>query len=489
KVKLQEFRKCPYLDTINRNYLDFDFEKLCSVSLTNFNVYACLVCGKFFQGRGQNTHAYTHSVQASHHVWINLNTNKIYCLPDNYEVVDSSLADVGRALAPQFSEEQLAALDGSSTLARDVFGVAYLPGYIGLNNLRCTDFVSVTLHALAHVAPLRDFFLRPENYAHSTSPLVHRFGEVMRKIWSPHNFKSSVSPHEFVQAITVASRKRFRIGDQAEAVDFLAWLLNSLHQGLGGTRKKNSSIVHHCFQGTVYVTTHTKKRKQIKLDSDDESSEDEDGAQESKGEEKGEGSGEWEVSEGESPFLHLTLKIPDTPLFKDSQGGNIIPQVPLFTALEKFDGRSWTDQVKFGVHTRRQYRLQSLPRYLIFHLTRFTKNNFFLEKNPTIVNFPVKNLELKDYFLPAQDEMPTEEELAGMPYNLLANVCHDSPPGAGGDGKLDPLKAGTYRVHVHNKASGQWYEIQDLHVTETEPERIGVSESYLLIYERKETAA
>lgn len=33
-----------------RSVLDFDFEKLCSVSLSNINVYACLVCGKYFQG-------------------------------------------------------------------------------------------------------------------------------------------------------------------------------------------------------------------------------------------------------------------------------------------------------------------------------------------------------------------------------------------------------------------------------------------------------
>lgn len=31
-----------YLDTINRARLDFDFEKLCSVTLSNINVYACL---------------------------------------------------------------------------------------------------------------------------------------------------------------------------------------------------------------------------------------------------------------------------------------------------------------------------------------------------------------------------------------------------------------------------------------------------------------
>lgn len=39
-----------FLDTVNRYMLDFDFEKLCSVSLSNLNVYACLVCGKYYQG-------------------------------------------------------------------------------------------------------------------------------------------------------------------------------------------------------------------------------------------------------------------------------------------------------------------------------------------------------------------------------------------------------------------------------------------------------
>lgn len=48
-------KKCPYLDTVDRQHLDFDMEKVCSVTLSNMNIYACLVCGKFFQGRGQTT--------------------------------------------------------------------------------------------------------------------------------------------------------------------------------------------------------------------------------------------------------------------------------------------------------------------------------------------------------------------------------------------------------------------------------------------------
>lgn len=49
QAKTELSRKCPYLDTIDRAVLDFDFEKLCSVSLSRINVYACLVCGKYFQ--------------------------------------------------------------------------------------------------------------------------------------------------------------------------------------------------------------------------------------------------------------------------------------------------------------------------------------------------------------------------------------------------------------------------------------------------------
>jgi U4/U6.U5 tri-snRNP-associated protein 2 len=68
-------------------------------------------------------------------------------------------------------------------------------------------------------------------------------------------------------------------------------------------------------------------------------------------------------------------------------------QVPIFELLRKFDGGREHDDVKTG---RRRYRLTRLPPYLVLHMKRFAKNNFFWEKNPTIVNFPVRNLELRD---------------------------------------------------------------------------------------------
>jgi U4/U6.U5 tri-snRNP-associated protein 2 len=51
RQRRQELVKGLYLETVDRTMLDFDFEKLCSVSMNNINVYACLTCGKYFQGK------------------------------------------------------------------------------------------------------------------------------------------------------------------------------------------------------------------------------------------------------------------------------------------------------------------------------------------------------------------------------------------------------------------------------------------------------
>ena len=75
--------------------------------------------------------------------------------------------------------------------------------------------------ALSHVTPLRDYFLRDENYRSIKRPpgdqmflLVKRFGELLRKLWNPRNFKAHVSPHEMLQAVVLLSKKRFQITKQ-----------------------------------------------------------------------------------------------------------------------------------------------------------------------------------------------------------------------------------------------------------------------------------
>ncbi|GFW69833.1 hypothetical protein TNCV_2549481 [Trichonephila clavipes] len=118
--------------------------------------------------------------------------------------------------------------------------------------------------ALSHVPPLRDFFLREENYGSLKRPpgdtlflLVQRFGELLRKLWNPRNFKAHVSPHEMLQAVVLCSKKNFQITEQGDPIAFLSWFLNSLHSALNGTKKLNSSIVYSTFQGSLRIYTRT----------------------------------------------------------------------------------------------------------------------------------------------------------------------------------------------------------------------------------------
>ncbi|KAI9161500.1 hypothetical protein LWI28_018026 [Acer negundo] len=248
-----------------KTVLDFDFRKLCSVSLSDFNVYACLVCGKYYQGRGQKSHAYTHSLEAGHHIYINLQTEKVYCLPDGYEINDPSLDDIMHVLNPRFTKEQLKQIDKNKLWSRALDGSDYLPGMVGLNNIMGTDFVNVTIQSLMRVAPFRNFFLICENYRHCKSPFVHRFGELTQKIWHARNFKGQVSPHEFLQAVM----GRFQIGPQSKPFEFMSWLLNTLHKDLR-TSKKNTSIIYDCFQGELEVVKEIPNKTGMKENEDDQ---------------------------------------------------------------------------------------------------------------------------------------------------------------------------------------------------------------------------
>ena len=115
-----------------------------------------------------------------------------------------------------------------------------------------------------------------------------------------------------------------------------------------------------------------------------------------------------------TPFYMLGLDLPPPPLFQDVMEKSIIPQVALTACMSKYDGATEHDVPRGG---RKTYAVEALPPYLILHMKRFTRNNFFVEKNPTIVTFPVRNLELRD-------ALPLPPGLASK-YHLVANVCHD----------------------------------------------------------------
>ena len=69
--------------------------------------------------------------------------------------------------------------------------------------------------------------------------------------------------------------------------------------------------------------------------------------------------------------------------------------------LEKFNGEKEKEYKLKGEERRdpliKRFRISKLPEVLIFQISRFAKNNFFVEKNPTIVQYPVKHLDMGIY--------------------------------------------------------------------------------------------
>lgn len=419
---------CPYLDTINANALDFDFEKRCSISLSDVHAYGCLVCGKYFAGRGKSTHAYAHSLERAHHVFVHLTTGKVYCLPDSYEVTqrDVTLTRIRDVLKPQFDEAVVRALETEGPQWRRALdGSEYLVGVTGLNNLnKHTDYVNAVLQSLSRVKPLRRALLLTPNSEAEKPSLWERLSEITKKVWNARNFKGHSSPHEFMQCVRARSKDAFNVDQSGDAAAFMRWLLNELK------KTPNNNVVEECFQGQVEIIDDVKGATST------------------------------------SPFLMLSLDLPPAPLFQDVMEKNIIPQVSLeHSLLKKFDG------VTADPKSQRRFKITKLPQYLIVNYSRFTKNNFFTEKNPTIVTFPVKNLNLADHV-----PIPESERERGAKYNLVANIVHDGTPAAGG-----------YRAMVYHAPDGNWYETQDLNVVEVLPQQVNLTETYVQIYERAES--
>ncbi|KAJ5711533.1 hypothetical protein N7488_005689 [Penicillium malachiteum] len=489
-----------YLDTINRGILDFDFEKLCSISLSNINVYACLVCGKYFQGRGPKSHAYFHALEIGHHVFINIGTKKVYVLPEGYEVKSKSLDDIKYVVDPHYSKDQVVKMDKEVHDAWDLQGARYRPGFVGMNNIKANDYQNVVVQLLAHVLPIRNFFLLNDFPALSTPQLVLRFSTLVRKLWNPKAFRSHVSPHELLQEITLRSGKRFTLSQQSDPVEFLSWFLNNLHLSLGGSKKPSktpTSVVHAAFQGRVRIesqaiTAHsdTQNARLVFTESGD-------------------------INSQVTPYLILTLDLPPTPLFQSANRESIIPQVPLTTLLNKYNGLNASEKM---AHRVRHRLLHPLPPYLLFHIKRFSKNRFVSERNPTIVTHPSpRSLDMSPYVEPNPDIWPPGEPIL---YDLVANIILDpaiAAPGAtedaadkgvnaasGAGGSSSGAGGGSEKVswlvQLHDKAMSadnardqggveqrgpEWLEVQDLFVKRAESETLFTREGYLMVWERR----
>mmetsp|Transcript_6899 Transcript_6899/g.14230 ORF Transcript_6899/g.14230 Transcript_6899/m.14230 type:complete len:325 (+) Transcript_6899:3042-4016(+) len=318
---------------------------------------------------------------------------------------------------------------------RSMDGTTRWQGVTGLNNLQATDYINSVLQILAAVSPLRDFFLRRTHGA--TTKLVTKLGELVRRMWASDAFRGHISPHDLVQEIIKRSNSNFGLLKRGDPGLFFIWLLNSLHRDLQGKEprkgtRQSKSIVSETFQGGLDTFQHFEQG---------------------------------ETKHAQIPFFVLSFELPPKPLFKDNRDKNSIQQIPLHELLKKFDGKHFTHDIKSGA--RMQYSVNRVPRFLVFHIQRFSKTSFLKEKNPAVVIFPTSNLDMGPFL--QSSGRPTH-----VLFDLVGAVIFEGHAGSG-----------QFHAFVLHKASGKWFDICDLRVKETMPQLMTLSEARLLIYERQ----
>lgn len=243
------------------------------------------------------------------------------------------MKDITRVLRPTFSKQYISSLaKGDIKPSYDLSQTAYLPGYIGLNNIKHNDHINVVIQLLSHVPPIRNALLlmphpsqlSPGSAKTRQPELVVRLSTLVKKLWSSTLFKAQVSPHELLQEVNRASKGRFRLEQQGDPGELVSWMLNKLHVDLGGTKKPNSSIIHKTFRGTLRVESQSLKTTTM-----------EDSTTTYEERKKFDSS---EITVTKTPFLFLALDLPPAPVFQDAVEKNIIPQVTLQSLLEKYNG-------------------------------------------------------------------------------------------------------------------------------------------------------
>ena len=148
-------------------------------------------------------------------------------------------------------------------------------------------------------------------------------------------------------------------------------------------------------------------------------------------------------------------------------------KMTLIKCLKKFckeeqlqEGDEWyCPKCKEHVLAKKKMDLYYLPKILIICFKRFVKDSYRWEKNEDEVEFPINNLDLKDFVIgPDKDHSK---------YDLFAVSQHYGSTGFG------------HYTAVCRNYDGKWYSYDDSNCSETSETETQSSAAYVLFYRRQ----
>ena len=82
------------LEKIERSLLDFDRVQVCQVTMQTYNVFCCLICGKFLAGKHKSSPVDDHAVREDHLLFMDLQDGEVYSIPDGAIIKSPELNDI-----------------------------------------------------------------------------------------------------------------------------------------------------------------------------------------------------------------------------------------------------------------------------------------------------------------------------------------------------------------------------------------------------------
>ncbi|NWV54408.1 UBP2 hydrolase, partial [Daphoenositta chrysoptera] len=333
-------------------------------------------------------------------------------------------------------------------------------GLTGLRNLGNTCFMNSILQCLSNTKELRDYCLQNQylrdlnNNSRMRTALMTEFAKLIQLLWtsSPNE---SVSPSEFKTQIQRYA-PRFVGYNQQDAQEFLRFLLDGLHSEV------NRVLV----------------RPRASTDTLDHLPDDEKSRQMWRRYQEREDSRISDLFVGQlkssltcsecgycstafDPFWDLSLPIP-----KKGYGEvTLMDCLRLFTKEDVLDGDEKPTCCRCKARTRctKKFSIQKFPKILVLHLKRFSEARIRSSKLTTFVNFPLKDLDLREF---------ASQSCNHAVYNLYAVSNHSGT-----------TMGGHYTAYCKSPVSSEWHSFNDSRVTPMSSSHVRSSDAYLLFYE------
>ncbi|XP_046719242.1 ubiquitin carboxyl-terminal hydrolase 2a isoform X3 [Silurus meridionalis] len=334
-------------------------------------------------------------------------------------------------------------------------------GLVGLKNLGNTCFMNSILQCLSNTHSLRDYCLHNShrrdlnNNNRTNTALMEEFAKLIQTMWTSST-SDAVSPSEFKTQIQRYA-PRFVGYNQQDAQEFLRFLLDGLHNEVNRVTVRPRATT----EDFDHLPDDEKGKKMWSkyLERED-----------SKIVDLFVGQLKSSLTCTEcgycstvfDPFWDLSL-----PIGKKGYGEvSLMDCMRLFTKEDVLDGdeKPTCYRCKARRKCTKKFTVQKFPKILVLHLKRFSEARVRSSKLSTFVNFPMKDLDLREF---------ASDRSSSAVYNLYAVSNHSGT-----------TMGGHYTAYCCNPDSGEWYTFNDSRVTPMSSSQVRSSDAYLLFYER-----